>query len=85
MPHIGWNLVYPEDSCCLTKDITNPQFYFLHSYYIDVLNTPFSKGYSIYGEKFTTIIQKDNIFGTQFHPEKSHDWGIKLLKNFVKI
>ncbi len=84
IPHIGWNEVYFKKDCCLFKNLNKSEvFYFVHSYYFtpeeDVVVGTFD-----YGEEFTAIIQKDNISGTQFHPEKSQMAGLQLLKNFIE-
>ncbi len=85
LPHMGWNDVEPTNKNSLFNDMDAPRFYFLHSYYIvpkksdDVLST------TNYGIKFSSSICSGNIFGVQFHPEKSNDWGIQLLKNFAKM
>ena len=84
-PHMGWNKVEPIKTNDLFQDIEDPEFYFLHSYYFDTLNTSVSAGITHYNKTFTSFIQKENIFGTQFHPEKSHSWGIKLLNNFANL
>lgn len=83
-PHMGWNQVEITNSL-LFKDIINPKFYFLHSFYIDLEDKKEAVGYANYGSKFPCAISQNNIFGVQFHPEKSHNWGIQLLKNFSKI
>ncbi len=85
LPHMGWNDVVPLKTDCLFKGIDAPRYYYLHSYYFcahqesDVLATTF------YGSEFTAAIASDNIYGTQFHPEKSHRWGIDLLNNFYGL
>jgi glutamine amidotransferase len=85
LPHMGWNDVRPLSSDGLFRSIDAPQFYFLHSYYIvprdfgDILAT------ARYGSVFTAAVRRGFIFGTQFHPEKSHQWGIDLLRNFSEM
>jgi glutamine amidotransferase len=86
VPHMGWNSVVRKKESPLFKDIPdNRQYYFVHSYHVkchseeDVLTT------SKYGYEFVSSVQKENIFGTQFHPEKSHEWGEKLLNNFLNL
>lgn len=85
IPHIGWNTIHQEKKNNLLKKIGNESFfYFAHSYYLqceeknDILAT------SQYGFDFTSVIQKNNIYGVQFHPEKSHKAGLQLLKNFIE-
>lgn len=86
LPHMGWNDVEPVRSDGLLRDLgSDARFYFLHSYYFapndpsDVLAT------TVYGERFACAVQRGNVFGAQFHPEKSHGWGIQLLKNFAEL
>ncbi len=85
VPHMGWNTVKPEkESKLLTGFSEPPRFYFVHSYYVacddagDVLAT------ASYGGDFTTAFQRENLTGVQFHPEKSHQFGMTLFKNFVE-
>lgn len=85
LPHMGWNDVAPVATDTLFRDLPDPQFYFLHSYYFapaqeaDVLAT------TTYGVSFASAVRSGNVFGCQFHPEKSHDWGIRLLRNFAEM
>lgn len=85
LPHMGWNDVSVIQKNPLFTDITNPQFYFLHSYYFDPLDSASTVGITDYGGEFTSVVVNGNIFGTQFHPEKSHHWGVNLLKNFAEL
>ena len=85
LPHMGWNDVKPLSSNGLFKGLDQPQFYFLHSYYFDTDQVNMVAAHSYYGEKFVCAVQQDNICGTQFHPEKSHEWGTMLLKNFADL
>ena len=84
LPHMGWNNVELENNI-LFKGIENPYFYFLHSYYFDPINKDSIIGTSYYGIKFTSIVNRENVFGIQFHPEKSHDNGIRILSNFARL
>ena len=84
LPHMGWNDIDIKDSI-LFKNIENPKFYFLHSYFINPENIKNIDAYVNYGAKFPCTISKNNIFGVQFHPEKSHNYGINILKNFANI
>ena len=86
LPHMGWNEIEPNQSSALMNGLgVGSRFYFLHSYYLaldkenDVIAT------ADYGGIFTCGFQAGNCYGVQFHPEKSHGWGIKLLKNFAQI
>ena len=85
LPHMGWNNVEPVTKSDLFKDIKNLEFYFLHSYYYKTEDNNHILTTSKYGSLFTSSIYNKNIFGTQFHPEKSHKNGIKILENFLKI
>lgn len=86
LPHMGWNDVYSEDDKGLFKHINHDmQFYFLHSYYFLPTQSEHVYGETEYSKKFASSIRLNNIFGVQFHPEKSHHFGIQLLKNFSEI
>lgn len=86
VPHMGWNLAYPSTESPLTRSLPEEsRFYFVHSYYVKVASEVNSILKTDYGIKFDAAIQKDNIFGAQFHPEKSHKFGMQLLKNFAEI
>ncbi|MEK9669638.1 MAG: imidazole glycerol phosphate synthase subunit HisH [Gammaproteobacteria bacterium] len=83
LPHMGWNSVEVTQQGSLFDGIDNPQFYFLHSYFFDPDDAIHAIAYSDYGVQFPAAIRCDNVWATQFHPEKSHHWGIHLLKNFA--
>ena len=85
LPHMGWNNVKLSNKSDLFNNIENFEFYFLHSYYYKTEDDKHILSISEYGNPFTSAIYKENIFGTQFHPEKSHKDGIKILENFLKI
>jgi glutamine amidotransferase len=85
LPHMGWNRAEPLLRSDLFKNIEDPEFYFLHSYYYETEDEKHVLAVSEYGKFFTSAICDKNIFGTQFHPEKSHKNGIKILENFLKI
>ena len=85
LPHMGWNNVKPVVKSDLFSNIENSEFYFLHSYYFQTEDDKDILTMSEYGDLFTSSINKENIFGTQFHPEKSHKDGIKILENFSRI
>ena len=86
LPHMGWNNVELTKKDGLFKGMKGEmRFYFLHSYYFDCHRESNIKGVTDYGFNFTSVIKKNNIFGVQFHPEKSHHYGSLLLKNFFEI
>lgn len=87
IPHMGWNTVEVSNPCALTKNFfEEPRFYFVHSYYVSVKNEKHSMLKTNYGgNNFDSGIHKENIFGAQFHPEKSHKFGMKLFENFAKL
>ena len=85
LPHMGWNDVVLIQNNPLLADIEAPQFYFLHSYYFLPADVASAIGATEYGGSFASVVSQDNIYGTQFHPEKSHNWGMSLLKNFAKL
>ncbi len=86
IPHTGWNNTTVEKESALFKALPlDSMFYFVHTYHIKCHNKEDILGTTEYEYKFTSAIQKGNIFGVQFHPEKSHDIGEKLIKNFVEL
>ena len=86
LPHMGWNDVMLERENPLFKGLeTGSKFYFLHSYYAFTSNQIDTLSITDYGGPFTSSFGFKNIYGVQFHPEKSHQWGVQLLKNFARI
>jgi glutamine amidotransferase len=86
IPHMGWNTITVKKSSSLMKDILpDEEFYFVHSFYMQPNDSEVILNETKYIETFCSGVQKDNIFGVQFHPEKSHSAGSKLLKNFVAL
>ena len=85
LPHMGWNNAAPAIPNELFSNIDNQRFYFLHSYYFNPSNNKNVLSYTDYSQKFASAIKRDNIYGVQFHPEKSHNWGLALLKNFAML
>jgi len=86
VPHMGWNRVYEQSTSPLIVDLPKePRFYFVHSFYVKCDNSADVTCTTPYGHDFDSIIRHENIFGAQFHPEKSHKFGMKLLENFAKI
>ena len=86
IPHTGWNKIIQSKKSHLMKGIPeSSEFYFVHSYYLKPNETSNILNETEYSFKFTSAIEKDNIFGVQYHPEKSHDVGEVLLKNFISL
>ena len=86
VPHMGWNSVrIPEDMDLLAGLGKQKNFYFAHSYYADVSDSDARTAYTDYGFDLPASVQKANIYGTQFHPEKSGQAGLKILRNFAQI
>lgn len=86
LPHMGWNDVHPVTSDSIFSGLgVNPLFYFLHSYYFVCKNQGDILATADYVGEFTCAASHENIFGVQFHPEKSHHYGIQLLENFSKL
>jgi len=86
LPHMGWNdVVVAKDNKLNLGFGQNAKFYFLHSYYFNCNNAEDSILTANYGIDFTCGVNKNNIYGVQFHPEKSHQYGIQLLKNFANL
>ena len=86
LPHIGWNNISINQKSKLFSGIENEShFYFVHSFAFDVENDQFISATTNYSTAIVSAVEKDNIFGTQFHPEKSQENGIKILENFVKF
>jgi len=84
VPHMGWNRVEQTIDHPLWKDINSgDRFYFVHSYYVQAENRAQVAGTCEYGVPFDVALYRDNVFLTQFHPEKSHTAGLQLLKNFL--
>jgi glutamine amidotransferase len=86
IPHMGWNVANIVKQNAITEGYSSEvRFYFVHSYYVKVSNPVNSMMQTTYGLSFDSAIVKDNIFGAQFHPEKSHKFGMKFFENFAKI
>ncbi|MFD0964606.1 imidazole glycerol phosphate synthase subunit HisH [Pseudofulvibacter geojedonensis] len=85
VPHIGWNYTdIAKDSKLFTDMYEDPRFYFVHSYYMKASEKKDILTETAYDFTFTSSLERENIVGVQFHPEKSHKFGMKLLENFVK-
>jgi glutamine amidotransferase len=85
LPHLGWNSISLSDHPIFEEVDMDQGFYFIHSYYFECENPANILVKSQYGIEFASAVVKDNIIGTQFHPEKSHRNGIQLLKNFASL
>lgn len=86
IPHMGWNYIEPAAPAALTEDLPpSPRFYFVHSYYLVCDDTSDVMCWTEYGERFASAIHHGNLWGTQFHPEKSHSFGLALLRNFFAL
>lgn len=86
IPHMGWNTVKLAKRPPIFDGIPdNSYFYFVHSYYVSPENNDIVAGTTDYGLEFTSMIWKDNVFATQFHPEKSQELGLKILKGFKEF
>lgn len=84
MPHLGWDDIEIRDhSILFPEDANERDYYFVHSYVFDCPEE-YVLAWCDYGEKFPAAVQKDNIYGIQFHPEKSRAWGLDILRNFVR-
>ena len=86
LPHMGWNDVSPSDESGLFQEMgVESRFYFLHSYYFSPNDTNDVLATTDYGVSFACAVHRQNVLGVQFHPEKSHGYGIQLLKNFARL
>ena len=86
LPHMGWNDVAPRPATGLFKGLeNNAKFYFLHSFFFECTQPDNIAATSNYGLDFSCAVHCDNVYGVQFHPEKSHHCGAALLKNFAQI
>jgi len=86
IPHMGWNQVRPQGACPLLAGIPEEtDFYFVHSYYVSPGDAAITAGVTEYGIPFSSVVARGNLYGVQFHPEKSSRWGLALLKNFGEL
>ena len=86
VPHMGWNDVRPVAANRLFSQLeTAAQFYFLHSFYVECAQDDDIMAISHYGKDFSSAVRRGNVFGVQFHPEKSHHFGTRLLQNFAEL
>lgn len=86
LPQIGWNSIIKNKESALLNNVNDHStFYFVHSFYCEPEDQAVTTASTDYGIKFATVIHKDNIFGCQFHPEKSQSAGLQILKNFQNL
>lgn len=85
VPHMGWNYIKHAEDPLFEGFGSDARFYFVHSYHVNCNNSKDEIAKANYGIEFTCAVRHDNIYGVQFHPEKSHKFGEKLFNNFLKI
>lgn len=85
IPHMGWNYVRPVKSNPLISNSERSRFYFVHGYYVECSREEDVLATATYGSEFSCVVSRDNIFGVQFHPEKSHRFGMGLLEGFLRV
>lgn len=84
VPHMGWNRVKQSRSHALWAGVPDEAyFYYVHSYYVQPADASLTVGTSVYGSEFTCAVARDNVFATQFHPEKSGAYGLQVYRNFA--
>jgi glutamine amidotransferase len=85
VPHMGWNSIEPAKRDALLDGLGDPRFYFVHSYYVVCEDESDVLTWTTHGIRFASSVRRGNICGTQFHPEKSHKFGLALFKNFLAL
>lgn len=86
VPHVGWNTAKQTRCSAVFRDVPDDSYmYFVHSYYVDPEDKDTVVSRTEYGVTFTSAVQKENVVGVQFHPEKSQDTGLAVLANFVRL
>lgn len=85
LPHMGWNDTLPNSTDTLFAGLDAPRYYFLHSYFMQPDRAENILATTHYGAPFAAAARSGNVYGTQFHPEKSHQWGVQLLRNFAEL
>ena len=84
VPHMGWNTIHPTHPDPLLGSDSEQRFYFVHSYFVECEPSQLV-AQCTYGTAFPAVVRRDLVWGVQFHPEKSHRYGLKLLKNFLEL
>lgn len=86
IPHMGWNNIHITKDSKILKNIgSEPYVYFVHSYYVEAEDSSVVSAYTEYGQRLDIAVEQGNVFATQFHPEKSGDTGMEILKNFIAL
>jgi glutamine amidotransferase len=86
VPHMGWNSVQLKNNSALMKNVSDDaEFYFVHAYHVELKDEKFAINITDYSHLFVSGFQKENIFGLQYHPEKSHDVGDQVFQNFIDL
>ena len=85
IPHMGWNRIHPAQTPHLFSLDEDERFYFVHSYYVKTRRREDVLATTEYGLSFVSALHKENIYGVQFHPEKSHHYGMNLLRQFASL
>ena len=85
IPHMGWNVVKPKQPSCLFSTDDEQRFYFVHSYHADCANIADVSATTYYGRDFVSAVENNNVMGVQFHPEKSHRFGMALFKRYLNL
>jgi imidazole glycerol-phosphate synthase subunit HisH len=86
IPHMGWNSLQPTAACPLLAGLPDaPEVYFVHSYFVKPLDRNCIAATTDYPAPFASVLWQDNVFATQFHPEKSQSYGLRMLKNFATL
>jgi len=86
VPHTGWSEVFRAKESRLLKNIPEgSEFYFVHSYFVDLKDQTDQLTFSRFERPFTSSIEKGNMFGVQYHPEKSHETGLQMIRNFLEL
>lgn len=86
IPHMGWDYIEKcKDSPLFADPVGGERYYFVHSYYVQCANREDAAATTDYGIHFDSVVERGNIMGTQFHPEKSHKFGMGILRNFAKL